>query len=51
VDDELRDDILSRCEAVLHAQLRAVRRLRRKSQQASATGPKSKLQVDMAYEV
>jgi len=51
VDDELRDEILSIFEAVLDAQLRAVRRLRRESRQASATGPKSKSQVDMAYEV
>jgi hypothetical protein len=50
--DDLKDSILSIVEASLHAQLRAVRRLRRSSPE-SVPKPRraSQSQVDMAYDI
>jgi len=50
--DDLRDSILSVFEASLDAQLRAVRRLRRGSQEPAPKSPRTRLsQVDMAYDI
>jgi hypothetical protein len=50
--DDLRDSILSLFEASLDAQLRAVRRLRRGSQEPVSKPSRSRLsQVDMTYDI
>jgi hypothetical protein len=48
VADDLKDIILSIFEASLHAQLRAIRRLRQAPEAAQAARPKRMSQVDMA---
>jgi hypothetical protein len=51
VADDLKDIILSIFEASLHAQLRAIRRLRQAPEAAQAARPKRMSQVDMAYNI
>ncbi len=52
MNDDLRDAFLYTFEAVLEAQLRAVRRLRQPQTGARATRPrKSRSQVDMAFDI
>jgi hypothetical protein len=51
-DDDLKDVVLSAFEASLHAQLRAVRRLRRgEAAPAAERRPKGRSQVDMAHDI
>ena len=50
--DELRDTVLEALENGLDAQLRAVRRLRRRPQERARPRPKKRMsQVDMAYDI
>jgi len=52
VADDLKDTILSIFEAILDAQLRAIRRLRQGSQAGPAARPRQPMsQVDMAFDI
>jgi len=49
--EEIRDNVLEAFEASLSAQLRAIRKLRRKDDLETSNDIKSMSQIDMAYDI